>query len=164
LRAHLVAAEDINMKKHEGGKSNLSRRDVLRAVGFGAAGTLASTAARGADDSAKTHKTDVVIVGAGFAGLTAARELVRKGRDVTVLEARDRVGGRVKRGTIAGHTVDVGGMWVGPTQTRLLELIKEYGLHTRPQFEQGKDISEVNGTRTTAEGEGTGMDAETQAE
>jgi monoamine oxidase len=55
-------------------------------------------------------------------------------------------------------------MWVGPTQTRLLELIKEYGLHTRPQFEQGKDISELNGTRTSVDGEGTGMDAEAQTE
>jgi NADPH-dependent 2,4-dienoyl-CoA reductase/sulfur reductase-like enzyme len=71
------------MKKHEGGKSNLSRRDLLRAIGVGAAGTLVSTAARSAEDSAKTHKTEVVIVGAGFAGLTAARELVRKGRNVT---------------------------------------------------------------------------------
>lgn len=43
-------------------------------------------------------------------------------------------------------------------------MIKEYGLHTRPQFEQGKDISELNGERTTAEGEGTGLNAEAQAD
>ena len=152
------------MSKDESSKTKLSRRDVLRFVGVGAAGTLASTLTRAADNSGEDRKTDVVIVGAGFAGLTAAKNLAGTGRKVAVLEARDRVGGRVKRGQLAGHTVDVGGMWVGPTQTRVLDFIKEYGLHTRPQFEDGKDISEVSGTRTTADGEATGMDAETQAE
>lgn len=152
------------MSKDEGSKPNLSRRDVLKVIGIGAATTLSPALTRAADNNVKVSKTEVVIVGAGFAGLTAARELVRNRRSVVVLEARDRVGGRVKAGKIAGHPMDVGGMWVGATQTRVLDLIKEYGLHTRPQFEQGKDISELNGERTTAEGEGTGMNADTQAE
>ena len=156
--------KDINMSKNESRKPKLSRRDVLKGIGLGTAATLTPAFARADDNSVQIRKTEVVIVGAGFAGLTAARELVRKGRKVVVLEARDRVGGRVKSAKLAGHSVDVGGMWVGPTQTRVLDLIKEYGLHTRPQFEQGKDISEVSGTRTTADGEATGMDAETQAE
>jgi monoamine oxidase len=59
-------------------------------------------------------------VGAGFAGLTAARTLAAAGRKVVVLDARDRVGGRVKAGKVAGQTVDLGGQWVGPKQTRLL--------------------------------------------
>jgi monoamine oxidase len=83
---------------------------------------------------------------------------------VVVLEARDRVGGRVKAATIAGHLVDVGGMWVGPTQTRLLDLIKEYGLHTVPQFESGTNITEVDGKRLKGSGEIVGLDPQTQAE
>jgi monoamine oxidase len=144
-------------------KASFSRRDLLKVIGVGGASTLATSLSRGSEKS-QTRTADVVIVGAGFAGLTAARNLMRKGRKVAVLEARDRVGGRVKAGKLAGHAVDVGGMWVGPTQTSLLEMIKEYGLHTRPQFEVGKDISELNGTRTTADKEETGMDAEAQAE
>jgi len=151
------------MSKSQRGKLSFSRRDLLRALGVGAATTLAPNLSRGSEKS-ETGTADVVIVGAGFAGLTAARSLIRKGRRVVVLEARDRVGGRVKAGKLAGHTVDVGGMWVGPTQTRLLEMIKEFGLHTTPQFEEGKDISEVNGTRTTADREDMGLDKETQAE
>jgi monoamine oxidase len=161
---NLRSAKEIQMKKGESRKSKLSRRDVLRAMGVGAVTTLTPALTRAAENSTDSRKTEVVVVGAGFAGLTAARELVRSGRKVVVLEARDRVGGRVKAGKLAGHAVDVGGMWVGPTQTRVLEMIKEYGLHTRPQFEQGKDISELNGRRVMAEGEETGMDAETQAE
>ncbi|HEX4381052.1 MAG TPA: FAD-dependent oxidoreductase, partial [Candidatus Acidoferrum sp.] len=51
--------------------------------------------------------------------------------------ARNRVGGRVKAGTIAGRKVDVGGMWAAATQTRVLELIKEFGCELVPQFEAG---------------------------
>src|SRR5215471_5995869 len=135
------------MSKSQRGKLSFSRRDLLRALGVGAATTLAPNLSRGSEKS-ETGTADVVIVGAGFAGLTAARSLIRKGRRVVVLEARDRVGGRVKAGKLAGHAVDVGGMWIGPTQTRLLELIKEYGLHTTPQFEDGKSVVELKGKRT----------------
>ena len=79
--------------------------------------------------------------------MIAARNLIRAGKKVVVLEARDRVGGRVKAGKIAGRTVDVGGMWVGPTQTRMLDLIKEYGFHTTPQFEGGKQVVQLAGKR-----------------
>ena len=81
-----------------------------------------------------------------------------------VLEARDRVGGRVNPGKFAGRSIDVGGMLVRPTQTRLLEIIKEYGLHTTPQFEDGQGVVELNGKRTLADREAVGFDSETQAE
>jgi monoamine oxidase len=56
--------------------------------------------------TSSTESVDVVIIGAGFAGLTAADGLVSKGRSVVVLEGRDRVGGRSMSGEVAGVTVD----------------------------------------------------------
>ena len=65
-------------------------------------------------------EADVVVVGAGLAGLTAAREIVAAGREVVVLEARDRVGGRVLNHPIGdGKVVEVGGQWIGPGQDRI---------------------------------------------
>jgi monoamine oxidase len=92
-------------------------------------------------------QTQVIVVGAGFAGLSAARRLNRQGKKIVVLEVRDRVGGRVKAAKIAGRPIDAGGMWVGPTQTGLLEMIKEYDLHPVPQFESGVNIAEIGGKR-----------------
>ena len=66
-----------------------------------------------------TKEVDVIVVGAGFSGLSAVRLLHQQGQRVAVLEARDRVGGRTMAGRIAGLTVDLGGMWAGPTQTEL---------------------------------------------
>ena len=64
---------------------------------------------------------DVVIVGAGLAGLCAAKKLVECGhRDILVLEARDRVGGRTLTTTVEGQVVDLGGQWIGPGQRREL--------------------------------------------
>jgi monoamine oxidase len=147
-------------------KQHITRRDALKLLGAGAAGTLATNLLPNEVTRQKEEdrETDVVIVGAGFAGLIAARNLLRQGKRVVLLEARDRVGGRVKGGQLAGHAVDVGGMWVGPTQTRLLALIKEYGFHTTPQFERGKAISELDGKRTYPDGEGSGLDSVAQAE
>ena len=62
------------------------------------------------------------MVGAGFAGLTAARELTRQGHDVLVFEGRDRVGGRSFTGSVAGLPADMGGAFVGPTQDAVLAL------------------------------------------
>ena len=120
-------------------KANLTRRDAFKLLGAGAIALVAAEQLHAAGPSSASQ-TDVVVVGAGFAGLSAARALVRQGRKVVVLEARDRVGGRVKSVRIAGRSVDGGGMWVGPTQTRLLDLIKEYGLHTVPSSRPVKTL------------------------
>ena len=89
-----------------------------------------------------THPSnaDVVVVGAGFAGLSAARELVRLGYDVVVLEGRDRVGGRSSTTTIAGTPVDLGGTFVGPTQDAVIELARELGCETVPTHSRGKNL------------------------
>ena len=83
---------------------------------------------------------DVVVVGAGPSGLTAARELKKAGLSVAVLEARDRVGGRTWTDTIDGAMLEIGGQWVSPDQTVLLELLDELGLETYSRYRDGESI------------------------
>uniref|UniRef100_G3VU43 Amine oxidase n=1 Tax=Sarcophilus harrisii TaxID=9305 RepID=G3VU43_SARHA len=76
-------------------------------------------------------KCDVVVIGGGISGLSAAKMLAEYEIDVVVLEARDRVGGRTytMRNDFVDY-VDIGGAYVGPTQNRILRLSKELGLET----------------------------------
>lgn len=91
----------------------------------------------------------VVVVGAGFAGLTAARELTRAGVAVTVLESADRVGGRASTVLSAlGSPVDLGGMWLGPQHTELSTLAAEHGVSTFPTPTAGKRLI-LDGDRPT---------------
>ena len=83
---------------------------------------------------------DVVVIGAGLAGLTAARELTRRGVDVVVLEGRDRVGGRTFSDTLAGVPVDRGASFVGPTQDAVLALAAELGCSTTPTYHDGANL------------------------
>jgi len=82
---------------------------------------------------------DVVVVGAGLAGLCAARRLSQARLSVAVLEARDRVGGRTWSRALADGTVlDLGGQWIGPMQTRVLALARELGVATFPTYNEGE--------------------------
>ena len=83
---------------------------------------------------------DVVIVGAGPSGLTAARELKKAGLTVAVLEARDRVGGRTWTDTVDGAMLEIGGQWVSPDQTALLALLDELGLETYSRYREGESV------------------------
>jgi monoamine oxidase len=95
--------------------------------------------------SSSDRDVDVVVVGGGLSGLTAARKLMDGGARVVVLEARDRVGGRTWSKDIGGATFDVGGQWIGPGQNRLAALTKELGIRTFPTFDDGKKVLDLNG-------------------
>ncbi|MBL0923996.1 MAG: flavin monoamine oxidase family protein [Sphingomonadaceae bacterium] len=115
--------------------------DRRQAISTGIFATLAgSTATYAARNGGASRKVDVAIVGAGFAGLTAATTLTRAGQDVAVVEQLGRVGGRTKAAILAGHPVDIGGQWVGPTQTALLELGRRYGVPTELQYASGNNL------------------------
>jgi monoamine oxidase len=93
-------------------------------------------------------EADVAVVGAGFAGLTTALEVTRAGRSVLVLEARDRVGGRVLSQDIGdGNKVEMGGQWIGPSQDRMYSLAEAFGVETFPSHDEGEYLAVFGGRR-----------------
>lgn len=98
-------------------------------------------------------EADVAIVGAGLAGLVAARRLAAAGVQPLVVEARERVGGRLLNEEIGdGKVVEVGGQWIGPTQERLAALAAELGVGTFPTHDEGRHLIEMDGKLTSYTG------------
>jgi monoamine oxidase len=89
---------------------------------------------------------DVVVVGAGLAGLVAARDLEAAGLTTVVLEAHQQVDGRVLNHTFSnGVVVELGGQWVGPTQDRVLALVADLGTELFPTYETGSGLISLDG-------------------
>ncbi len=153
-------------KSNVGGQSTgpFSRRSFLKGIG---ATALAAAAGCGTSSSASSNtprptntsipssspttgptpsptslpSADVVVVGAGFAGLSAALELEKQGASVYVVEARDRVGGRTLNAPLgADHIVEVGGQFAGPTQTAILDLAASVGVDTFKTYNTGNNL------------------------
>jgi monoamine oxidase len=134
---------------------DLTRRELIGAGAAVGAGALLASAP--VADAARRHRhrparrhADVVVIGAGFAGLAAARELAHNDRSVVVLEARHRVGGRALNKPIGGgeHS-EAGGTFAGPTQNHILALAKDMGVDTFPTYDQGNNVYFVDGERST---------------
>ena len=78
----------------------------------------------------------MIVVGAGLAGLTAARKVAPAGKSVLLLEAQNRVGGRTLSEDIGGGEIaDLGGTFVGPTQDHIAAIVKELGIPTFPTYD-----------------------------
>ncbi|MDI3259521.1 MAG: FAD-dependent oxidoreductase, partial [Sinobacteraceae bacterium] len=139
----------------------LTRRQVL--AGIAAGGSLPLLSACMGSEAAQTAAglsgkatAEVAVIGAGYAGLACARALVQAGRDVMVLEARDRVGGRCFNQTLPApydqYVVEGGAEFIGPTQDRMYALAQELGIATFGAYNTGKTVNYANGRRTTYSG------------
>lgn len=108
-----------------------TRRDFIKQSGLIAAGTLLSTKSFGIN---LLSKPKVIILGAGLAGLAAGKMLIKNGFDVTILEARNRIGGRVFSHSLANKDgtdnfiIELGAEWIGQSHERVLSLCKELNI------------------------------------
>jgi Monoamine oxidase len=90
--------------------------------------------------AARRIETEVIVIGGGIAGLTAATELAAAGSEVLVLEARDRVGGRTWNTEIGGEANELGGQWVAPYQSAMHELLADLEIELFDTFRTGQHV------------------------
>lgn len=112
-------------------------------VGNGVTASAPATAGQVAPSSSVTRsaRPDVVVIGAGLAGLATARLLKRQGASVVLLEARDRVGGRVHSQQLgSGPVIDLGAQFIGDAQQRISALVDEVGLTRVRPYQDGDSL------------------------
>jgi monoamine oxidase len=125
----------------------ITRRRMIGGA-FAGAAALAAPRVALAGTTPTEANVDVVIVGAGFSGLAAAREIVGAGWSALVLEARDRVGGKVLNQPIGhGEITEAGATYIGPTQHRMAWLAAKYEVPTYPTYYQGSLVTVIGGNR-----------------
>ena len=138
---------------------NLTRRSLLGGAGLSfaglGAGAFATSATASTLQGSLPRQVDVVVVGGGISGLVAARRVAGRGRSVLLVEARDRVGGRVLNHQLRSHAViESGGAFVGPTQNHILRLAEELGVPTFKERVKGNSVY-VSSTTGRQEYQGT---------
>jgi monoamine oxidase len=132
--------------------TGISRREAIAGAAVVAGATAAALTTDAATAAAKAttpagRQADVIVIGAGLAGLTAASDLVKAGHSVAVLEARDRVGGRTLNHQLgAGKVVEVGGQWVGPGQDHVIARAKSLGIETFKTYTEGVQVLDYAGS------------------
>ena len=90
------------------------------------------------------HEADVIVVGAGLSGMIAARQVLEAGLTPLILEADERVGGRIlTQEAIPGVPVELGAQWIGDTHQRMFRLAAELGVQTYPQYDEGETSYEL---------------------
>jgi monoamine oxidase len=138
-------------------ESNYTRRRLIQTGAAGAAAGALGAAAP-AEARKKRHKkkkpkkrrADVIVVGAGLAGLTAARKVAAAGKSVIVVEARNRVGGRTFNHDLGGGKVsELGATFVGPTQDHIINLAKELGVGLFDTYDEGLNVYRSGGSNST---------------
>ncbi|MCB0101776.1 MAG: FAD-dependent oxidoreductase [Anaerolineales bacterium] len=137
-------------------KKKFTRRDFLKVASIGTASALAMACGlvtpTGEEEEAvvtnKTStKTEVLVLGAGISGLAAARTLMGDDWDVIVLEARDRVGGRIWTDTTLGVPLDMGASWIhGESGNPITELAKQFGVKTTPTDDENAIVFKADGS------------------
>ena len=127
----------------------LTRRTLVggtlgASLGLGALSEIAADAAGRGPHGLRgplPRRVDVVVVGAGIAGLVTARRIAGQGRSVLLLEARHRVGGRVLNHELrSGEVIEAGGAFVGPTQDHILRLARQLRVPTFPEYNTGRSV------------------------
>ena len=100
------------------------------------------------------HEADVIVVGAGLSGMIAARKVLEAGLTPLILEADERVGGRIlTQEAIPGVPVELGAQWIGDTHQRMFRLAAELGVETYPQYDQGETSYDLAGSGVLRENE-----------